>query len=57
MSAQWFNLQENALLWLRGDLEKKQVEQNAMAKKKDVEKGVNITVGAEEKEEEGKAEK
>ena len=57
VSAQRFYLGENSLLWLRGDLEKRQVENKAKTKKKDKEEGVEITVRTKEKEEEGKAEK
>ena len=44
------------LLWLRGDLERKQVEKKVRKNKKDEEE-VEITVRAKEKEEDGKAEK
>ena len=54
MSAQWFYLEENGLLWLHGELEKKQVEKNARAQKKNEEE-VEITIRAKEKEEGGKA--
>ena len=37
--APWLHLEENHLLWLRGDLEKKQVEKTARAKKMDKEEG------------------
>jgi len=56
VSAQRFYLEENGLLWLRGDLERKQAEKNAREQKKD-EKEVEITVRAQEKEEDGNAER
>jgi len=56
VSAQRFCLDENGLLWLHGNLEKKQTEKNARVKKKD-DKEVLITVRTKEKEEDGKAEK
>ena len=56
VSAQLLYLEENGLQWLRDNLEKKQAEKNARAKKKDDEK-VEITVRTKEKEEDGKAEK
>jgi hypothetical protein len=55
VSAQLFYLEENGLLWLRGDLERKQTEKKAWKNKKDEEE-VEITVSAKEKEEDGKAE-
>jgi len=55
VSAERFYLEENVLLWLHGDLEKKQVQNNARAKKKDEEEGVEITVSAKENEADGKA--
>ena len=56
VSAQQFDLDENGLLRLRGDLEKKQAEENARAKKKDDEE-VGTTVRTQEKEEDGRADK
>jgi len=55
VSAQWFYLEENGLLWLCGDLEEKQVERNARAKKKEEEDWVEISIRAKEQDEEGKA--
>jgi len=55
-SAQRIYLEENGLLWLRGDLERKQAEKKARKNRKDEEE-VEITVRAKEKEEDGKAEK
>jgi len=49
-------LEENGLLWLCGDLARKQAEKKARKNKKDEEE-VEITVRAKEKEEDGKAEK
>jgi len=57
VSAQWFYLEHNALLWLPGDLDKKLVERNARAEEKDKEEVVEITVRAKEQEEDGMAEK
>jgi hypothetical protein len=57
VSAKWFYLGQNGLLWLRGDLELRQVEKIAMTMKKDQEEGVEITVRTNEKEEVGKTEK
>jgi hypothetical protein len=54
-SAQRFYLEENGLLWLRGDLERKQAEKKAREIKKDEEE-VEIT-GKAVREDEGKAEK
>jgi transposase InsO family protein len=48
VSTQRFYLEENGLLWLRGDLEKKEVEKNVRARKKDGEEETR----AKEKEEE-----
>ena len=45
-------LEVNGLLWLRGDFEQKQVEDNARAKKMDTEEGLEITVTEQEKEDE-----
>lgn len=53
MSAQWLYLEDNGLLWLFGNLEKKQVEKNARAKKMDKD-GVERSVRAKVKKEEGK---
>jgi hypothetical protein len=55
VSSQRFYLEENGLLWLRGDLERKQVEKKAREIKKDEEE-VEIT-GKAVREDEGKAEK
>jgi hypothetical protein len=49
-------LEQNGLLWLLGDLERKQAGIKAREKKKDEEE-VEITVRAKEKEEDGKAER
>jgi len=49
-------LEENGLLWFRGDMERKQAEKKARKNKKDEEE-VEITVRAKEKEEDGMAEK
>jgi len=58
LSAQRFYLQENGLLWLHGDLEKKQVEKNVRVKvKEEEEKADKEAEGKAEKEDEGKAEK
>jgi len=54
MSAQQFNLEDNGLLWLPGDLEKTQANKIARAKKH-FKEGVEITVGVKEKEEDRKA--
>jgi len=54
--AQGFHLAENSLLCSLGDLENKVVKKNATAKKKDEENGVEISVWAKEKEEEGRNE-
>jgi len=56
VSSPQFYLEENSLLWLRGDLERKQAEKKATEMKKDGEK-VEITVREHEKEKIGKAEK
>ena len=56
VSAERFNLEENGLMWLRGDLERKQAEKKARKNKKDEEE-VEITIRAKEKEEDGMAEK
>jgi len=56
VSAQRFNLEENGLLWLRGELERKQAENKARKNKMDEEE-VEIMVRTKEKEEDGKAEK
>jgi len=64
VSAQRFYLEENGLMWLHGDLERKQEEKNAKKHNKD-EKEVEITArvklkqedGMAEMQEEGKAEK
>lgn len=53
MSAQWLYLEDNGLLWLFGNLEKKQVEKNARTKKMDKD-GVERSVRAKVKKEEGK---
>lgn len=57
MSARLFYLEGNGLLWLRGDLDEKQVEKNTRAKKREKEKGVEKTVRAKENEKKGTAEK
>ena len=56
VSAQRFYLEENGLLWLCGDLERKQAGKKARKNEKDEEE-VEITVKANEKVEDGKAEK
>jgi hypothetical protein len=56
VSAQRFHLEEHGLLWLRGDLERKQAEKKTRKNKKDEEEE-EIMVRAKEKEEDGKAEK
>jgi len=56
VSAQRFYLEESCLLWLRGDLEKKQAKKNSRAKKKDDEE-MEIMVRTNEEEEDGRAEK
>jgi hypothetical protein len=55
-SAQRFSLEENSLLWVHGDFERKQEEKKTWEKKRDKEE-VEITVRANEKEEDEKAEK
>jgi len=55
VSAERFNLEENGLLWLRGDWERKQGEKEAR-KNKDEEE-VEITVRAKDMEDDRKAEK
>ena len=55
VSAQRFDLEENGLLWLGGDFERKQAEKNAWAKKHDGEE-VEIMVQANEKKKNRKAE-
>ena len=57
VSAQSFDLEENALLWLCGNVETKQQEKNATAKIKDEDEMVDITLQAKEQEEDRKAEK
>jgi len=56
VSAQRFYLEDNGLLWLCGDFEKKQVENKARPKKKDDEE-VEMMVRTTEKEEDGREEK
>jgi len=53
---QQFYLEKDSLLWLHRDIEKKQVKQNVRTKKRDKEKGVEMTVRTKENEEEGKDE-
>jgi hypothetical protein len=51
-SVKWFWLEENALLWLHGDFEQKQVEENARATRNDNDEEMVIPITAKGKEDE-----
>ena len=56
VSVQQFYWEENGLLWLHGYLERKQVENDELAKKHNAEEGVELTIIVDDEEKQAMAE-